>query len=102
VLFYDIFLNLELANSGELFRSDKNLAGCGLIPHPAYPKYNPDGLPVGLTKTAMKDLRWKGGWVGLGCAACHNRRVDTGGTTISISGGNNKTTGLKCPYPGTE
>ena len=42
-MFCDIFLNLELANSGELFRSDKNLAGYGLIPHPADPKYNPDG-----------------------------------------------------------
>jgi len=40
-MFCDIFLNLELANSGELFRSDKNLAGYGLIPHPADPKYNP-------------------------------------------------------------
>jgi hypothetical protein len=60
VMSYDIFLNHELASSGELFCSDKNLSGYGLIPHPAYPKYNPHGLPVGLTNTAIKDGRGKG------------------------------------------
>ena len=41
---YDIFLNLEVANSQELFRADKNLTGYGLLPHPADGRYNPDGL----------------------------------------------------------
>jgi hypothetical protein len=91
VMFYDIFLNLEVANGRELFRSDTNMARYGLVPHPADPKYNPDGLAIGLTKRVMTDGPWKGEWVGLGCAACHNGRVEYKGTTISISGGTNKT-----------
>jgi hypothetical protein len=86
-LSYDIFLNLETANSDELFRSDSNVTGIGLIPFPADPKYNPDGLPIGLTKTVVPDGRWKGEWVGLGCAACHNGQIEYKSARISISGG---------------
>jgi hypothetical protein len=91
VMFYDIFLNLEVPNGQELFHSDKNMVGYGLVPQPADPKYNPDGLAIGLTKRAMADGPWKGEWVGLGCATCHNGRIEYKGTTISISGGTNKT-----------
>ena len=86
---YDIFLNLEVANSQELFRADKNLTGYGLLPHPADGRYNPDGLPIGMIRTVMADGPWKGEWIGLGCAACHNGQLDYKGTRISISGGNN-------------
>jgi hypothetical protein len=89
VMPYDIFLHLEKANGQDLFRSDKNLAGYGLLPFPADPKYNPDGLPIGITKTTMKDGPWKGEWVGMGCASCHNGQVEFKGTKVSISGGNN-------------
>lgn len=88
-LYYDIFLNLEVAKGKELFRSDKNVTNYGLVPYPADPKYNPDGLPIGVTKTVLKDGPWKGEWVGLGCAACHNGQLQYKGTAISISGGNN-------------
>lgn len=85
---YDIFLNLETADGRELFRSDENVAKYGLVPHPADLKYNPYGLAIGLTKTVMTEGPWKGEWVGLGCAACHNGQLEYKGTKIRISGGN--------------
>ena len=48
VISYDIFLNLELAGSQELFRSDTNSERYGLITDAANPQNNPDGLPIGL------------------------------------------------------
>jgi hypothetical protein len=85
---YDIFLNLEVPNSQTLFRADENMARYGLLPQPSDPKYNPDGLPIGVSKTVVNDGRWKGEWVGLGCAACHNGQLEYKGTKIRISGGN--------------
>ena len=43
-LAYDIYLNLEVAGSQELFRSDANSERFGLIPQAANPQTNPDGL----------------------------------------------------------
>ena len=88
---YDIFLNLETADGRELFRSDKNVATYGLVPQPADSKYNRDGLAIGLTKTVVTEGPWKGEWVGLGCAACHNGQLEYKGTKIRISGGNANT-----------
>src|SRR6202035_5320593 len=45
---YDISLNLETASGRELFRSDENVARYGFVPELADPKYNPDGLAIGL------------------------------------------------------
>ena len=84
---YDIFLNLEAASEQTLFRSDDNMARYGLIPQASDPKYNPDGLPIGITKTVVTDGRWKGQWVGLGCAACHTGQLEYKGTKIRISAG---------------
>jgi hypothetical protein len=50
VLSYDIFLNLEAADSQDLFRSGLSNTRYGLIPDAANPN-NPDGLPVGVGKT---------------------------------------------------
>ena len=88
---YDIFLNLETAGGRELFRSNENVARYGLVPHPADSKYNRDGLAIGLTKTVVTEGPWKGEWVGLGCAACHNGQLEYKGTKIRISGGNANT-----------
>jgi hypothetical protein len=46
VIPYDIFLNLEIAGSQELFRSDANSERYGLIPDAANPDSNPDGLSI--------------------------------------------------------
>ena len=90
-LSYDIFLNLEKADSPELLRSDANMASYGFVPQSADPTYNPDGLPIGITKTVVTEGPWKGQWAGLGCAACHNGQLEYKGTKIRISGGNANT-----------
>src|SRR5271157_295963 len=51
IISYDIFLNLEVADSQELFRSDANSERYGLITQPPGSPYNPDGLPIGISKT---------------------------------------------------
>ena len=83
---YDIFLNLEVAGSQELFRSDANSDRYGLRAEPANPQ-NPDALPVGLSKTVVTEGRWKGEEVGLTCAACHNTQLSYKGKRIRIDGG---------------
>ena len=48
------------------------MAGYGFVPQPVDPKYNLDGLPIGITKTVV--TRWTlEGRSGLGCAACQQR-----------------------------
>src|SRR3954447_11726202 len=73
IISYDIFLNLEVADSQALFRSDAHSEQFGLITQPANAQTNPDGLPIGLSKTIIADARWKGeatgAFVGLNCAA---------------------------------
>ena len=92
VISYDIFLNLELADSQELFRSDTNSERYGLITDAANPQSNPDGLPIGLSKTVIAGPpRWKGEetgeFVGLNCAACHEGQLNYKGKHIRIEGG---------------
>jgi hypothetical protein len=91
IVAYDIFLNLEVANGQELFRSDANSDRYGLITQAPNPRTNPDGLPIGLTKTVMPEGRWKGETVGLTCAACHNAQLTYQGKKIRIDGGFNHT-----------
>ena len=90
---YDIFLNLELADSQELFRSDANSDRYGLIPQAANPRTNPDGLPVGLSKTPVTKVlmvdEHLGDYVGFTCAACHNSQLYYQGKRIRIDGGSN-------------
>ena len=87
VLPYDIFLNLEVAGGQELFRSDANSEHYGLTPDAANPQWNPDGLPIGLSKTLTADGPWKGEDVGLTCAACHNTDLFYQGKRVRIDGG---------------
>src|SRR6185295_1875057 len=91
IIAYDIFLNLEVAGSQELFRSDANSDRYGLIPQAPNPRTNPDGLPIGLTKTVVPEGRWKGETVGVTCSACHNAQLTYQGKKIRIDGGFNHT-----------
>src|SRR5271170_2805275 len=86
VMPYDIFLNLEVAGGQELFRSNTNSDRYGLTPDPADPQTNPDGLPIGLSKTVTTEGPWKGEDVGLTCAACHNTELSYKGKRIRIDG----------------
>jgi hypothetical protein len=83
---YDIYQNLELANSEELFRSDANIERYGLIPAPSDPEGNPDGLPIGITKQVTTEGRWKGVEAGINCAACHESELHYKGKRIRIDG----------------
>ncbi|CAN7784083.1 di-heme-cytochrome C peroxidase [Paraburkholderia hospita] len=87
VISYDIFKNLEVAASQDLFRSDANSDRYGLIPQPANPRTNPDALPIGLSKTVIAQGRWKGESIGMTCAACHNAQLNYQGKRIRIDGG---------------
>ena len=84
---YDIFTNMEVAGSQELFRSDANSARFGLIPQAANPRTNPDGFPVGVTKNVVTEGRWKGVTVGPNCSVCHTAELMYKGKRIRIDGG---------------
>ena len=86
-LSYDIFLNLEVAGSQELFRSDANSERYGLTIQPANPRTNPDALPVGLSKTVVTQAPWSGTYVGLTCSACHDSQLTYKGKRVRIDGG---------------
>jgi hypothetical protein len=86
---YDIFTSLEQPGSEALFRTDENLARIGLVVQPSDPKFNPDGLPLGIAKAVVEKGRFKGEWVGLTCAACHSGELEYRGTKIRVLGGTN-------------
>jgi len=83
---FDIYQNLELADSQELFRSDANMERYGLIASPSDPEGNPDGLPIGITKQVTIEGRWKGVEAGINCAACHESELHYQGKRIRIDG----------------
>jgi len=83
---YDIFLNLERADSQQSFRSDANMERYGLTPSRPDPETNPDGLPIGVTKEVIREGRWKGVHAGINCAACHNAELFYQGKRIRIDG----------------
>ena len=89
VLSYDIFLNLEVANGQELFRSDANSTRYGLIPE-ASNWMNPDGLPIGISKTNVATTigEWPAGdYAGVTCAACHVGELNYKGKHVRLDGG---------------
>ena len=87
VLPYELFVNLEEANSSDLFRSDRISRSLGIIPQAADPTYNPDGLGIGITRAIVPEGRWKGEWVGITCAICHTTQLQYKGQQIRIDGG---------------
>lgn len=86
---YGIFTSLEQPGAENLFRSDENLARFGFVTQLPDPRFNPDGLPLGIAKASVKDGRWKGEWVGLSCAACHSGELEYKGTKIRVLGATN-------------
>jgi hypothetical protein len=86
---YDIFLNLEAADSQDLFRSGLSSPRYGLVPEAASPD-NPDALPIGISKTVVATpiKGWPAGdYAGLTCAACHEGQL-----TYNVCTENPKTT----------
>jgi hypothetical protein len=94
VLSYDLYLNLEISGSQDLLRSGANY---GLLPEPAN-SYNPDGLPIGISKTTVATpiKGWPAGdYAGVTCAACHEGELTYKGKRIRIQGGNSRTVDLQ-------
>ena len=89
VMSWDLFMNLELAGSQELFRGDANSERFGLITQPADAQNNPEALPIGLSKTIVrrKGSNVEDVQIGLTCAACHNAQLNYQGKRIRIDGG---------------
>jgi hypothetical protein len=89
---YAWLLALEQADSRELFAAPENMQRFGFLPDPPHPSSNPDGLPVGFSRTMLEIDRppfscWQGEWVGLTCAACHTGELRYQGAGIRIEGG---------------
>jgi len=78
---WDIFLNLELANSEEKLRSDNNMNGYRYLTQRSSWD-NPEALPVGFVKNTYQG----DDFVGLTCAACHTNQVNYQGYGIRIDG----------------
>ena len=89
VITYDLFLNMEAADSQDLFRNGLSAPRYGLVPQPVSPS-NPDGLPIGVSKTnvATAIKGWPAGdYAGMTCAACHQGLLKYKGKLIRIEGG---------------
>ena len=100
-LSYDIYLNLEVADSQDLLRSG---ARYGLLPGTAS-LYNPDGLPIGISKTrvATPIKGWPAGdYAGVTCEACHEGELTYKGKRIRIQGGNSPTVDLQALAQGLD
>ena len=79
---YDIFVELEEADTDMLFRSNNNMDYFRYLPQkPTF--LNPDGLPVGFTKDRYNGKEY----IGYTCAACHTSQVNYKGKAIRIDGG---------------
>lgn len=78
---WDIFLNLELADSEALLRSDENMNSYRyLTQHSSWD--NPEGLPVGFVKDTYEGKDY----MGLTCAACHTNQINYNGYGIRVDG----------------
>jgi len=82
---YTWFLALERPDSKELVRSRKNLEQYRFIAWPADPKWNPEGLPIGLA--IDKDAKTGKRYFGFTCAACHTGKIAYNGKEYLVEGG---------------
>lgn len=80
---YEWFLAVEQAESADTFRSDVNINRYRYLTNVATSYYNPDGLPVGMTR--YDDPQGEA-WVGFTCAACHTAQIDYKGSKMRIDG----------------
>ena len=89
---YAWLLALEQAEGRERFTAPGNMERFGFLSDPPHPTFNPAGLPVGFSRTALDLDRppfscWPGEWVGLTCAACHTGEIRYYGERLRIEGG---------------
>jgi hypothetical protein len=89
---YEWFVALEQAEGQERFAASGNMQRFGFLPNPPHGTFNPDGLPIGFSRTELRLDRdpfqcWQGNWVGLTCAGCHTGRINYHGRSLLIDGG---------------
>jgi hypothetical protein len=89
---YEWFVALEQANGLDRFAAPANMERFGFFADPPQPTFNPDGLPVGFSRTELHLDKgvfqcWPGNWVGLTCAGCHTGRVTYKGHSLPLQGG---------------
>jgi mono/diheme cytochrome c family protein len=89
---YEWFVALEQTGGQERFATPGHMQRFGFLPNPPQQPYNPDGLPIGFSRTELHLDKgqfqcWQGNWVGLTCAACHTGQVNYNGTALLIQGG---------------
>ena len=89
---YEWFVALTQAQGEEHFAAPGNMQRFGFLPNPPHQTFNPDGLPIGFSRTELRLDKgafqcWQGNWVGLTCAACHTGQVNYHGTALLIEGG---------------
>ena len=89
---YEWFVALEQAGGQERFATPGHMQRFGFLSNPPHQAYNPDGLPIGFSRTELHLDKgafqcWQGNWVGLTCAACHTGQVNYHGTSLLIEGG---------------
>jgi len=83
------FLALEQPGGRGLFSDSAYLETFGFIPSPRDSANNPEGLPIGLTRTRAADPR-NGrplDRIGFTCAACHTARIEYDTHNILVDGG---------------
>lgn len=80
---YAWLMALEQAGSEQDFVADAQMEALGFLRQRPSAN-NPDGLPVGFTRTAGNDGE---SWAGLGCAACHTGELRYRGNRIRLDGG---------------
>ena len=88
---YDFYLNMEVAGSQELFRSDANSERYGLIPQAPNPRLQ-SGWVAGRPRqdsdsdAATEERRESGEFIGPNCAACHKGQLNyKGGASASMA-----------------
>src|SRR5687768_3793629 len=89
---YAWLVALEQAEGQESFTAPGNMERFGFLSNPPSAAFNPDGLPVGFSRTSLNLDQppfscWPGEWAGLTCAACHTGEIRYHGESIRIEGG---------------
>lgn len=78
---YEIFLQLEQAESTRLFRSNENMLRYRYLVQESSHQ-NPEGLPLGLVQDHYQGIAY----IGFTCAGCHTAQINYQGTGIRIDG----------------
>ncbi len=84
---YDIYMALTDVTTKAPLNSATAASAYGLLLAPPDPAANPDGLPVGVTRSVVPAGPYAGTYMGLTCAACHTGELRHAGKTIRIDGG---------------